>query len=231
MTFILIGLTFAVSSSLASTVMCVTNRSLQHQPILLARSHCDYCGMTLIWWQLLPCLGWLLQVGRCHNCQQKISLSYPLAELMTGAVGVLAYEMRTPQQLLLHLLFILILLALSVIDAIHLQVPVLGLLGLLLTGLLLNPPTVYHLLTVLICYLFLNKCPLTDGWLGKGDLDFFAISWLTFNFQTTTLIIFTASMLALVHNCHHSKQTKLPFFPYLWVATSLVILWRLSYSY
>ncbi|WP_407884352.1 prepilin peptidase [Furfurilactobacillus curtus] len=219
-----------MSSTLASTVMCVTNRHLTHQPILLARSQCDYCAITLIWWQLLPCLGWLLQIGRCHNCRQKISSLYPLAELMTGVVGVLSYETRTPQQFLLQLLFILILLALSVTDAVQLQVPVLGLLGLLLTGLLLNPPTVYHLLMVIICYLLLNKCRFTDQWLGKGDLDFFAISWLTFDFQTATLTIFMASIMALANNFRRDGQTRLPFFPYLWVATGLVILWQTSHQ-
>lgn len=59
------------------------------------RSQCFVCGKKLSWYELIPILSFLVQKSRCSSCQTKISLQYPLVELLTGIlfVGVAIRQM------------------------------------------------------------------------------------------------------------------------------------------
>jgi leader peptidase (prepilin peptidase) / N-methyltransferase len=50
------------------------------------RSHCPWCDRQLTWSENVPVLSWVLQGGRCRGCRGRISLRYPLVELLTAAV-------------------------------------------------------------------------------------------------------------------------------------------------
>ncbi|MEO8984138.1 MAG: A24 family peptidase, partial [Rhodanobacter sp.] len=47
-------------------------------------SHCMHCQHPLAARDNIPLLGWLLLRGRCRYCQAKISVQYPLVELLGG---------------------------------------------------------------------------------------------------------------------------------------------------
>lgn len=47
-------------------------------------SHCPQCGKKISWYENIPVLSWLLLKGRCSHCKTKISVQYPLVELITG---------------------------------------------------------------------------------------------------------------------------------------------------
>ena len=53
------------------------------------RSKCLSCGKKLKMLMLVPLVSYLFQGGRCVHCKSKISLQYPLVELVTGIVFVL----------------------------------------------------------------------------------------------------------------------------------------------
>lgn len=48
------------------------------------RSRCMHCKRTLVWYELIPLFSFLLQLGRCRSCGQRLSLQYPLVELLAG---------------------------------------------------------------------------------------------------------------------------------------------------
>lgn len=52
------------------------------------RSQCFVCGKKLAWYELVPVLSFLVQKGRCSSCQTKISMQYPLVEILTGILFV-----------------------------------------------------------------------------------------------------------------------------------------------
>ena len=56
------------------------------------RSHCPYCNRTLRWLELIPLLSFALQIGKCRTCKKRLSLQYPLVEIITGLVFVLVPE-------------------------------------------------------------------------------------------------------------------------------------------
>ena len=50
------------------------------------RSACMSCQNKLSWYELIPLLSFLGLKGRCQNCKTKISIQYPLVELLTGLI-------------------------------------------------------------------------------------------------------------------------------------------------
>lgn len=83
---------FLTGLCLGSFASVIIERLIHDQGgIIWGRSQCPHCHKILTWWQLIPVLSWLLQKGRCHNCEQKISSKYPLLELATAIVFVLHF--------------------------------------------------------------------------------------------------------------------------------------------
>jgi len=55
------------------------------------RSGCMSCQNKLTWLELIPVFSFLGLRGRCKNCKTKISLQYPLVELITGFIFALLF--------------------------------------------------------------------------------------------------------------------------------------------
>jgi leader peptidase (prepilin peptidase)/N-methyltransferase len=53
------------------------------------RSHCPQCNVQISWRDNIPVMGWLLLRGRSRCCKQRISIRYPLVELLTAVMFVL----------------------------------------------------------------------------------------------------------------------------------------------
>jgi len=50
-------------------------------------SHCMHCQHRLSAFDNIPLFGWLLLRGRCRYCGTRISIQYPLVELLCGILG------------------------------------------------------------------------------------------------------------------------------------------------
>ncbi len=50
------------------------------------RSHCDHCKHQLAWIDLIPVVSYVLSGGRCRYCKKKVSIYYPVIELLTSGV-------------------------------------------------------------------------------------------------------------------------------------------------
>jgi leader peptidase (prepilin peptidase)/N-methyltransferase len=65
---------------------------------LMTRSHCTNCNAMVTAWMNIPVLSWLLLRGKCHTCKSKISIQYPLIELLTAglfvAISLFIYHMN-----------------------------------------------------------------------------------------------------------------------------------------
>jgi prepilin signal peptidase PulO-like enzyme (type II secretory pathway) len=58
---------------------------------LKGRSFCPHCRKKIHWHDNVPVLSFLLLQGRCRYCRKKISWQYPLVEISTALLFVLAY--------------------------------------------------------------------------------------------------------------------------------------------
>lgn len=65
--------------------------SLLDKKVIGGRSHCQNCGKTLKWHELIPVLSFLWLRGRCGSCHIKLSLQYPIVEILGGASVALPF--------------------------------------------------------------------------------------------------------------------------------------------
>lgn len=62
--------------------------------ITLSRSHCMNCNTPIQWYDLIPVFSFLLLRGRCRSCRMKISLQYPIIEILNGFAYLLVFYLR-----------------------------------------------------------------------------------------------------------------------------------------
>ncbi len=73
------------------------------------RSRCPSCKKTLAWFENVPLVSWVLQLGRCRGCGWRIPVRYPVVEASTAGLWVLAAGLTGPEDLGLFLVWILVL--------------------------------------------------------------------------------------------------------------------------
>jgi leader peptidase (prepilin peptidase)/N-methyltransferase len=58
--------------------------------LVVPRSACPACGHRIRPWENIPLVSWLALRGRCSACRARISVRYPLVELLAGAAAAYA---------------------------------------------------------------------------------------------------------------------------------------------
>lgn len=54
--------------------------------LMVPRSRCPHCGHVIRWYENVPVLSYLALGGKCTSCRTRISIRYPVVELVTGAL-------------------------------------------------------------------------------------------------------------------------------------------------
>ena len=67
-------------------------RILRGESISYPPSHCTNCSNKIIWYDLIPVLSYILFKGKCKNCGEKISLRYPVIEIITSVLFAVLYK-------------------------------------------------------------------------------------------------------------------------------------------
>lgn len=63
----------------------------RNESIIYPASHCPKCRSNISPKDNIPLLSYVLLKGRCRNCKSKISIQYPIVELITGLIYLLIY--------------------------------------------------------------------------------------------------------------------------------------------
>jgi len=84
-------LIFLFGAVIGSFLNVVIYRIPKGESIAFPASKCQNCQTPLKWWHNIPVFSWLLLKGKCYFCQEKISLQYPVVELLTGVLFLLLY--------------------------------------------------------------------------------------------------------------------------------------------
>ena len=82
---------FAFGACVGSFLNVVAHRMPTGRSVVSPPSRCPRCGWRLTWHENLPVLGWLLLRGRCRRCRGRISVQYPLVELLVGVMFAGSY--------------------------------------------------------------------------------------------------------------------------------------------
>ena len=68
---------------LGSFFNVVILRTLSNESIVFPPSKCPKCGNKLLFWHNIPVLSYILLRGKCYFCKEKISIQYPIVEILT----------------------------------------------------------------------------------------------------------------------------------------------------
>lgn len=224
--------------------------------IATGRSMCTHCKHTLAWYDLLPLISWLSLAGKCRYCKQSIGLQYPLVEVFTASLFVLSYvfwplELLSPNSYLLFSLWLMAFVAMMALIVYDLKwmllpnrivIPLieLGIATTIVRVLAADRPLIELLLSLgglaVAGGIFYILFQFSDGgWIGGGDVKLgFALGLLLGSPTLAFLMLFMASILGLIVSLpgvitKKSKlNSKIPFGPFLIVATILVQLFGAS---
>lgn len=216
--------------------------------LLWPPSACPSCGRRIEPWENIPVVSFLWLRGRCAGCRTRISRRYPIVEAAAGLLSlVVAYRFGPTWQLLAALPFTWTLLALSLIDIDHKLLPDAMTLPLLWAGLLLalvsvaGGPIFVDLRASVIgaaagylsLWLVYQLFKLATGKEGMGYGDFKLLgalgAWL--GWQLLPLVILLSAAVGAVVGsvmlfaAGRSRQTPIPFGPYLAAAGWIALLW------
>lgn len=222
-------------------------------PLTLARprSRCPSCGHWITALENIPVLSYLFLRGRCSSCGQKISLRYPLVEIVTGLLSAYtAWHFGPTLQTVGALLLLWSLIALAAIDVDTQLLPDAITLPLLWLGLAFNTASTYVDLSTAVIgamagYLslwtvfWLFKLATGKEGMGYGDFKLLAALGAWLGWTMLPAIILLSSVvgaivgITLIVVARHGRNIPIPFGPYLAAAGVIALFWgqELTRSY
>ena len=96
-----------IGTVIGSFLNVVVDRLPKGESITFGRSYCDSCKRTLLWYDLIPVVSYVLLRGRCRFCRKPIGYYYPLIEITTGFLFALSFLHAQSISELLYLLLII----------------------------------------------------------------------------------------------------------------------------
>lgn len=93
LTFLIIVLLFIflIGLCIGSFLNVIISRAFSNESIAFPGSKCPLCQKPLKWYHNIPILSYLFLKGKCAFCEEKISIQYPIVELITGVLFVAVF--------------------------------------------------------------------------------------------------------------------------------------------
>ena len=210
---------FLVGSILASFLGLLIDR-FPEQSIIQPASHCDSCQTRLRPLDLIPILSQVLNCFRCRYCKARYPVWYALFELGLGIIFLAwSWELLSLSQVIL----ITAGLTLGIYDFRHQEYPLLVWMTfhlVLMAGSGWNLVMVFFLVLGMLAHFI-------DIRMGAGDFLFLASCALVFSVTELLILIQFASATGILAFLLQKKKERLPFVPFLLLATCVIIFGKL----
>lgn len=210
---------FLVGSILASFLGLVIDR-FPEQSIIFPASHCDSCQTRLKSLDLIPIISQVISNFRCRYCKVRYPFWYAFFELclgllfLAGAVGFLTLG---------QVILVTAGLTLGIYDLRHQEYPLIVWLAF---HLILMVCSSWNL--VMAFFLILGIIShVIDIRMGAGDFLFLASCSLVFTLTEILILIQFASTTGIIAFLLLKKKERLPFVPFLLLATCVIIFGKL----
>jgi len=235
---VITALLAVLGACISSFVNVTALRHVKKESFITGRSRCPVCDTTLRWYELIPVISWLIQLGRCRTCKERISPRYLLVELAGALVSALCYlrfgfTWMTP----LSMCLILILLAITLNDLSTKEIPdglLIALIPFVILAFFLQRDISLlergiGLLSVSLPMLILAL--VISGAFGGGDIKLMFICGFLLGWKNTLLAFFIAVLLgggfAIYLIAHRKRRRNEPmvFGPALCVGVTVALLY------
>jgi len=232
-----VAIIFIFGLIIGSFINALVYRLESGDSIVRGRSKCPHCQRQLKAGDLIPVLSFFLLLGRCRYCRGKISWQYPIVELLTALLFVVAFCCHGYSWLLLARDFIAIaaLVAIFVSDFLYMTIPDEVALPALVAIFLLNYAAGFSVFPLVMAAaigggFFGLQFLLSRGkWIGGGDLRLGVLMGVLLGWPGILLALFfayifgaiIASVLLLLKKV--TPKTQMPFGVFLAPATLVVM--------
>lgn len=206
-------------------------------------SACPHCGHRIRAWENIPVLSYVFLRGRCTSCHARISLRYPMVEILTATLtGLTAWHFGFGLAAMGAILFVWALIVLTLIDLDTQLLPDQITQPLIWLGLLFNMASTFvplesavigalagYLSLWLVYWLF--KLATGKEGMGFGDFKLLAAIGAWLGWQMLPLVILLSSLvgavvgLALILFARHGREVPIPFGPYLAGGGLIALFW------
>jgi len=115
---------FVLGLAVGSFLNVVIYRLPREESVAWPASHCTTCNRPLSWYENIPVVSWAVLRGRCRTCRSRISVQYPIVELITGVLfGGAYFAFGLTPLLPVRILFACAMIVLFAIDLEHQILP------------------------------------------------------------------------------------------------------------
>jgi leader peptidase (prepilin peptidase) / N-methyltransferase len=212
-----------------------------NQSIVAPRSACPKCGHTLSWYELIPVLSYIFQKGKCSQCKTAISPIYPIVELITGLLFILApVKLGWSNELFVAWTLISLLMIILVSDLAYMIIPdkVLIVFSILLIIEKIFIPQNSWAFSIsgaaVGFFLLLFLAVISKGGMGGGDIKLFAVIGFVLGPKLVLLAFFLASLFGALIGIigmllkQFKKRKPIPFGPYIVLGTLIAYFYGLE---
>ena len=223
----------------------------RRENIAFPPSHCPSCHANLKWYNLIPVLSYVAQRGKCGNCKEKISLQYPVIELLNAVLYLLIYiKFGFTLDFFFYAIIFSILIIITLIDLKEMIIP--DLLIVCIIGMTVIYKSVQYIIyhqspqlldsisgLALSAILFIIIILVSRGGMGTGDVTLIGSLGFILGTQKVFLTIFlsfilgaTISIFLLIMKIKGTKD-PIPFGPFIILGFFIVVFWgeQLIYWY
>lgn len=211
----------------------------REESIVFPASHCTACGYELKVLDLIPVISYIFLKGRCRKCGEKISIKYPLVEVLNGILYLLIYlKFGLTFNFIAYSILASLLIVISYIDLeckyIYSSTTILGgILGAayILIGLYTKDTTLLNnILGGVIGYLIIYLIVVITKGMGQGDAEIAGICGLFIGIKGILVSLFIAIVLGgivasiiLVLKLK-DRKSEIAFGPYIAIGAVIWIL-------
>lgn len=222
---------FIIGLVLGSFYNVVGIRMADKISIIRPRSHCPNCRQQLKVAQLIPVISYMIQKGRCINCQTKISIKYPLFELLTASLFTISPMLvGWSKELLIFFVLISLVIIITISDLYKMLIPnkVLLFFGIVIFIFRFFIPTDpwwdAYAGALLGFGLLLLIAVVSKGGMGGGDIKLFAVVGLFLGVKGTVLTLVLAAVFGMLFGFllmmlkKFKRGQPIPFGPFIGLA-------------
>ena len=229
---------FVMGLCVGSFLNVVIARVPEGRSVVSPGSACPRCKAEIQWFDNVPLVSYALLRARCRHCGEPISIRYPLVELVTGLLFVLAgWQAGLGVDLLPALVLLATLVAITAIDLDRQLIPdVLSLpgiaAGLLLSTLTGKPGWLDSLIGALVGgAIFFVIIVASRGGMGGGDMKLGAMLGAFLGWKLVLvgimLSVLAGGVLAIVLLAlrRRGRKDAVPFGPFLALGGAVSLFW------
>lgn len=200
-------------------------------------SHCTNCDSKIKPYDLVPVISYILLRGKCRHCGEKISVKYPLIELITSTIFLALYiKFGLSFELIKYIIFSCFIIVIGVIDLETTDVYFKTTLSGIIIGLVFIGVGYFYGYEVWSCIfggflgggLIAAIILLTHG-MGWGDAEICLLGGIFLGFKLTIVMLFLSFViggiigLLLIVTKKKSKKDYIPFGPFISLGAVITI--------